>query len=114
MRRLDELHLELPFAGARMLRDLLVLEGFRLTPRPAALSYRAMFLGGFPSHVALGKCAVHTCLTEAFLNHSLSDGHFLAGFGKHSMGSESIGVHNIPKGIVILSSGKASTYTEVA
>ena len=27
MRRIDELHLELPFAGARMLRDLLVLEG---------------------------------------------------------------------------------------
>ena len=29
MRRVDELHLELPFAGARMLRDLLALEGFR-------------------------------------------------------------------------------------
>lgn len=27
MRRIDELHLELPFAGARMLRDLLVQEG---------------------------------------------------------------------------------------
>jgi putative transposase len=30
MRRIDELHLELPFAGARMLRDLLVLEGFQI------------------------------------------------------------------------------------
>ncbi len=30
MRRIDELHLELPFAGARMLRDLLRLEGFRV------------------------------------------------------------------------------------
>jgi helix-turn-helix protein len=30
MRRIDELHLELPFAGARMLRDLLLLEGFRI------------------------------------------------------------------------------------
>jgi putative transposase len=28
MRRIDELHLELPFAGSRMLRDLLVGEGF--------------------------------------------------------------------------------------
>jgi len=28
MRRIDELHLELPFAGARMLRDLLRTEGF--------------------------------------------------------------------------------------
>ncbi len=28
MRRLDELHLEYPFAGSRMLRDLLVAEGF--------------------------------------------------------------------------------------
>jgi putative transposase len=29
MRRLDELHMELPFAGARMLRDLLRREGRR-------------------------------------------------------------------------------------
>ena len=28
MRRIDELHLEFPFAGSRMLRDLLVAEGF--------------------------------------------------------------------------------------
>ena len=28
MRRMDELHLEYPFAGSRMLRDLLVVEGF--------------------------------------------------------------------------------------
>src|SRR3546814_6639907 len=28
MRRMDELHLEHPFAGARMLRDMLRLEGF--------------------------------------------------------------------------------------
>jgi putative transposase len=28
MRRMDELHLEFPFAGSRMLRDLLVTEGF--------------------------------------------------------------------------------------
>lgn len=30
MRRIDELHLEHPFAGARMLRDLLRLEGFQV------------------------------------------------------------------------------------
>lgn len=28
MRRIDKLHLELPFVGARMLRDLLRAEGF--------------------------------------------------------------------------------------
>jgi len=30
MRRIDELHLEYPFAGSRMLRDMLKLEGFKL------------------------------------------------------------------------------------
>ena len=30
MRRIDELHLEHPFAGSRMLRDLLRLEGHRI------------------------------------------------------------------------------------
>ena len=30
MRRIDELHLNYPFAGARMLRDMLRLEGFRV------------------------------------------------------------------------------------
>ena len=33
MRRLDELHLELPFAGARMLRALLAAEGIRIGRR---------------------------------------------------------------------------------
>ena len=33
MRRLDELHLELPFAGARMLRALLAGEGIRIGRR---------------------------------------------------------------------------------
>ena len=32
MRRMDELHLELPFAGSRMLRDLLNKEGYRNWP----------------------------------------------------------------------------------
>jgi len=30
MRRIDELHLDVPFAGSRMLRDLLRLDGFRV------------------------------------------------------------------------------------
>jgi putative transposase len=30
MRRMDELHLDYPFAGSRMLRDLLMAEGFRV------------------------------------------------------------------------------------
>ena len=30
MRRIDELHLECPFAGSRMLRDMLRLEGFKI------------------------------------------------------------------------------------
>src|SRR4026208_2029534 len=33
MRRLDRLHLEFPFAGARMLRGLLVAEGFKIGRR---------------------------------------------------------------------------------
>src|SRR2546430_683320 len=33
MRRLDRLHLELPFAGSRMLRDLLAAEGCKIGRR---------------------------------------------------------------------------------
>jgi putative transposase len=33
MRRMDELHLEFPFAGARMLRDLLATEGSKIGRR---------------------------------------------------------------------------------
>jgi putative transposase len=32
MRRMDEVHLDFPFAGSRMLRDLLTAEGFRTAP----------------------------------------------------------------------------------
>ena len=38
MRRMDELHLDFPFAGSRMLRDLLTAEGFRT--RAAGMSPR--------------------------------------------------------------------------
>ena len=33
MRRMDELHLEFPFAGSRMLRDLLTKEGINIGRR---------------------------------------------------------------------------------
>ena len=36
MRRMDELHLELPFAGSRMLRDLLNTEGITIGRRHVA------------------------------------------------------------------------------
>src|SRR4029434_4986660 len=34
MRRIDELHLEFPFAGSRLLRDLLAAEGRKIGRRP--------------------------------------------------------------------------------
>lgn len=42
MRRIDELHLELPFAGSRMLRDLLRQEGIEIGRR-----YGASLLSGY-------------------------------------------------------------------
>jgi putative transposase len=42
MRRLDELHLELPFAGSRMLRDLLRREGFAMGRKHVATLMRKM------------------------------------------------------------------------
>jgi putative transposase len=36
MRRIDELHLQYPFAGARMLRDLLQQEGCAIGRRQVA------------------------------------------------------------------------------
>jgi putative transposase len=44
MRRIDELHLELPFLGSRMLRDLLVLEGFAVGRKHVATLMRKMGL----------------------------------------------------------------------
>ncbi len=40
MRRIDELHLEHPFAGARMLRDLLRLTGHQIGRKHAATLMR--------------------------------------------------------------------------
>ena len=42
MRRIDELHLEFPFCGSRMLRDLLVQEGFRIGRKHVATLMRRM------------------------------------------------------------------------
>jgi putative transposase len=44
MRRIDQLHLELPFLGSRMLRDLLVLEGFSVGRKHVATLMRKMGL----------------------------------------------------------------------
>jgi putative transposase len=42
MRRMDELHLEFPFAGSRMLRDLLTAEGFQAGRRHVATLMKRM------------------------------------------------------------------------
>ena len=42
MRRMDELHLEFPFAGSRMLRDLLNWEGVEIGRRHVATLMRRM------------------------------------------------------------------------
>ena len=42
MRRIDELHLEFPFAGSRMLRDLLGREGFAIGRRHVATLMKRM------------------------------------------------------------------------
>ena len=42
MRRMDELHLEFPFAGARMLRDLLAAEGSKVGRRRIAMLMQRM------------------------------------------------------------------------
>src|SRR5919107_5159866 len=42
MRRIDELHLDFPFAGSRMLRDLLAAEGFQVGRRHVATLMKRM------------------------------------------------------------------------
>ena len=42
MRRIDELHLEFPFAGSRMLRDLLNQEGIAVGRKHVATLMRRM------------------------------------------------------------------------
>ena len=45
MRRIDELHLDHPFAGSRMLRDLLVGEGVEIGRQHVATLMRRMGIG---------------------------------------------------------------------
>ena len=42
MRRIDELHLDFPFAGSRMLRDLMTAEGFQVGRRHVATLMKRM------------------------------------------------------------------------
>ena len=42
MRRIEELHMEFPFAGSRMLRGLLVQEGFKLGRQNVATLMKRM------------------------------------------------------------------------
>src|SRR5262249_49371968 len=42
MRRIDELHLELPFAGARLLRDMMNREGIKVGRKHVATLMRRM------------------------------------------------------------------------
>ena len=46
MFRLDHLHLEMPFAGARMIRDTLRLEGYRIGRKHVTTLMRKMGLAG--------------------------------------------------------------------
>jgi len=57
MRRIDELHLELPFAGARMLRDLLRAEGFAVGRTIFGEAARAWFRGELDDAAAVATMA---------------------------------------------------------
>jgi len=50
MRRIDELHLQYPFAGARMLRDLLRQEGYTIGRRQVATLMRRMGIAALYQH----------------------------------------------------------------
>jgi putative transposase len=61
MRRIDELHLEFPFAGSRLLRDLLAAEGSKIGRRHVTTLMKRM---GIEASVSL-PCDT-TCETPAF------------------------------------------------
>ena len=60
MRRVDELHLELPFAGARMLRDLLRGEGVAVGRKHMTTLMRRMAI------TALYRCVFRRNVTGVF------------------------------------------------
>ena len=60
MRRIDELHLEFPFAGSRMLRDLLRQEGVEIGRQHVGTLMKEMAIGGDlppPEHLEAGARA---------------------------------------------------------
>ena len=61
MRRMDELHLEYPFAGARMLRDMLLLEGHEVGRKHVGTLMRKMGIEAIyrKAHKTAGVPAVH-------------------------------------------------------
>src|SRR3546814_13215642 len=62
MRRIDELHLLYPFAGSRMLRDLLRQEGTPVGRLPVAALLKRMRIEAYRSEErSVGKEGVSTC-----------------------------------------------------
>ncbi len=66
MRRIDELHLELPFAGTRMLRDLLRAEGFEvgrkhMTTLMRRMGITALYRKPNTSNERRGRRSTRTC-----------------------------------------------------
>ena len=60
MRRIDELHLEYPFAGSRMMRGLLRQEGLSSGRRHIATLMRRMGIGAVPQAQHQPATARHT------------------------------------------------------
>ena len=56
MRRMDELHLEYPFAGSRMLRDLLTVEGFKIGRQHVTTLMKRMRMELGFGHFRVGVC----------------------------------------------------------
>ena len=75
MRRMDELHMEVPFAGARMLRDLLTQEGFRVGRKHVGTLMRRMGIEALyrkprtsrrdPNHVVFPYLLRHLAIERA-------------------------------------------------
>lgn len=58
MRRIDELHLEFPFAGSRMLRDLLRQEGFKIGRQHVGPLMKTMAIEGIYRRPSTSKPAL--------------------------------------------------------
>jgi hypothetical protein len=59
MRRIDELHLEHPFAGARMLRDMLRLESHQIGRKHISTLMKKLIFTGYSISAAIPGCS--TC-----------------------------------------------------